>query len=112
MSANTINSSISTGTGLITNGSISSNLWKTDSDRIISGGNLNLKTGDLILDEGDIILKTGDKLSERLERIESLLHIPTRDVKLEEKYAHLRELWEQYTHELEIIKMFETLQKD
>lgn len=65
----------------------------------------------LVMEGADIIMD-GNSLSERLERIENLLHIPTRDVKLEEKYQHLKEIWEQYNHELEIIKLFETLKKD
>lgn len=78
----------------------------------VATGNLEIKVGNIIIDKGDIIMNTGDKLSERLERIENMLHIPTRDVKMEEKYAHLKELWEQYNHELDIIKMFEKLKED
>ncbi len=42
----------------------------------------------------------GQDLEERLERIETLLHIPTRDVTLEEKYPKLKKLWEEYNKEL------------
>jgi len=51
----------------------------------------------------------GEWLDERLERIEKLLHIPTRDVTMESKYKKLKDLWEQYTTALEQYKTWETL---
>ena len=51
----------------------------------------------------------GEWLDERLERIETLLHIPTRDVTMESKYKKLKDLWEQYTTALEQYKTWETL---
>jgi hypothetical protein len=51
----------------------------------------------------------GEWLDERLERIETMLHIPTRDVTMEEKYLKLKNLWEQYTTALEQYKTWETL---
>ena len=51
----------------------------------------------------------GEWLDDRLERIESMLHIPTRDIIMEEKYSKLKNLWEQYTTALEQYKTWETL---
>ena len=51
----------------------------------------------------------GEWLDDRLERIELMLHIPTRDVIMEEKYSKLKNLWEQYTATLEQYKTWETL---
>ena len=51
----------------------------------------------------------GEWLDDRLERIESMLHIPTRDIIMEEKYLKLKNLWEQYTTALEEYKTWETL---
>lgn len=53
----------------------------------------------------------GEDLEERLERIESLLHIPTRDVILEEKYQKLNQLWNEYKKALEEYKTWETLKE-
>ncbi len=51
----------------------------------------------------------GEDLEERLERIESMLHIPTRDVILEEKYQKLKRLWDEYRTTLEEYKTWERL---
>ncbi len=51
----------------------------------------------------------GEDLNERLERIESILHIPTRDVILEEKYQKLKRLWDEYKTALEEYKTWERL---
>jgi hypothetical protein len=51
----------------------------------------------------------GEDLNTRLERIETMLHIPTRDVKMEEKYKKLKKLWEEYHKALEEYKTWETL---
>ena len=49
----------------------------------------------------------GVDLEERLKTIETLLHIPTRDVTMENKYPKLKKLYEQYMHELEKYKTWE-----
>ena len=67
--------------------------------------------GDLAIDGGDIVIN-GDSLNDRLARIESLLHIPTRDVKLEEKYSELKDLWNQYNTALENYTNWERLNHD
>lgn len=51
----------------------------------------------------------GVDLEERLCTIEKLLNIPTRDVKLEEKYEKLRNLSNQYKQALEEYKTWERL---
>jgi hypothetical protein len=53
----------------------------------------------------------GEDLNNRLERIETLLNIPTRDVIMEEKYKKLKELWEQYNKALAEYKTWETLKE-
>jgi hypothetical protein len=59
---------------------------------------------------GDIVLN-GDSISERLERIETMLQIPTRDVTIEEQYPKLKKLYEQYMTELEKCKTWNRLKK-
>lgn len=51
----------------------------------------------------------GEYLDERLERIETLLNIPVRDVAMEEKYPKLKELWEAYNRELAKYKTWDAL---
>jgi hypothetical protein len=51
----------------------------------------------------------GEDLEERLERIENMLHIPTRDVIMEEKHQKLKRLWEQYKTALEEYKTWQRL---
>mgnify|MGYP000111301880 CR=1 FL=1 len=51
----------------------------------------------------------GEFLDERLERIETLLNIPTRDVTMEHKYPKLKELWEAYNRELAKYKTWDKL---
>jgi len=59
---------------------------------------------------GDIVLN-GDSLKDRLERIETILSIPTRDVTIEEQYPKLKKLYEQYMAELEKCKTWNRLKK-
>lgn len=54
----------------------------------------------------------GLDLEERLNVIEQVLNIPTRDVTIENKYPKLAELYQQYMHELEKYKTFERLKGD
>lgn len=53
----------------------------------------------------------GEDLAERLERIETLLNIPTRDVIMEEKYKKLKKLWQEYQKALDEYKTWETLKE-
>ena len=65
-------------------------------------------------DEGTIqitgkIKWNGEDLEKRIERIESFLYIPSRDVIMEEKYAKLKKLWNDYYIALEEYKTWERL---
>jgi|688.fasta_scaffold289682_3 hypothetical protein len=51
----------------------------------------------------------GEDLQDRLERIENLLHIPSRDIIMEEKYTKLKKLWNDYYNALEEYKTWERL---
>ena len=51
----------------------------------------------------------GVDLEERLNTIETVLQIPTRDVIMEAKHPKLAELYKQYMYELEKYKTFERL---
>lgn len=51
----------------------------------------------------------GERLQDRLERIELLLNIPSRDVTMEEKYPKLKQLWNDYNKALAEYKTWETL---
>lgn len=64
--------------------------------------------GDIELD-GELIIKNNPSLNERLDTIEKLLCIPTRNLDLEEKYPELRRLYEQYMLEVEKYTMWEKL---
>ena len=53
----------------------------------------------------------GEDLAERLERIESLLNIPTRNVTIEQQFPKLKALYEEYMAELEKYKTWNRLTK-
>lgn len=53
----------------------------------------------------------GEDLNERLERIETLLNIPTRNVTIEAQYPKLKKLYEEYMAELEKYKTWNRLTK-
>ena len=56
--------------------------------------------------KGKMVLN-GMDMEERLQTIEQVLQIPTRDVTIESKYPKLAELYKQYMHELEKYKTWE-----
>ena len=60
--------------------------------------------------KGKVIIN-GENLEERLERIETLLNIPTRDIEMEEEFPKLKHLWEEYNSELEKYKTWKRLNK-
>ena len=64
---------------------------------------------DATLDVRGRVKINGEFLDERLERIETMLHIPTRDVTMEQKHPKLKELYEQYLHELEKYKTWDRI---
>lgn len=51
----------------------------------------------------------GISVEERLSTIEKVLNIPTRDAIMEEKYPKLREIYDQYRHELEKYKTWQRI---
>jgi hypothetical protein len=64
--------------------------------------------GDLEVD-GKIYLTGHVELEERLNTIEKMLCIPTRNIVMEEKYPELRRLYEEYMLELDKYTVWETL---
>lgn len=61
--------------------------------------------------KGTIVLN-GECLNERIERIETLLNIPTRDITMEDKYPKLKELWAEYNRELAKYKTWDALKNE
>lgn len=59
-----------------------------------------------------IVKINGINLEERLNTIEKVLNIPTRDAIMESKYPKLANLYKQYMQELEKYKTFERLKGD
>lgn len=55
------------------------------------------------------ITLNGEDLNERLIRIEKALQMPLRDVTMEQKYAELKELANQYNNMLESLCSWDTL---
>jgi hypothetical protein len=55
------------------------------------------------------LVMNGIDLEERLNTIEQVLQIPTRDATMEAKYPKLAELYKQYMHELEKYKTWERI---
>ena len=60
--------------------------------------------------KGKVIIN-GEDLQGRLERIETLLNIPIRDVEMEREFPKLKHLWEEYEQELEKYKTWKRLNK-
>ena len=111
-----INSTVSSpyvGSGLTTisgtNGSIGSTLsWSNPMyhDLVISASTEEVSALHV---RGAIKMQNGDILDERLERIETLLNIPVRNIDMEEEFPKLRELWNEYHAELEKYKTWKKL---
>lgn len=64
------------------------------------------------LDVKGTVKINGVDLEERLNVIETLLQIPTRDVTMESKHPKLAELYKQYMHELEKYKTWHRIKGD
>jgi hypothetical protein len=58
--------------------------------------------------KGKMVLN-GQDLEERLKIIEEVLHIPERDVKLEEKHPKLKNMYDEYIRTLKKYRTWETL---
>jgi hypothetical protein len=61
--------------------------------------------------KGNVVIN-GVDLEERLNTIETLLQIPTRDVTMEHKHPKLAELYKQYMHELEKYRTWDRIKGD
>lgn len=61
--------------------------------------------------KGKMVLN-GMDLEERLNTIETVLQIPTRDVTIEAKHPKLAELYKEYMHELEKYKTWDRIKGD
>lgn len=61
--------------------------------------------------KGNVVIN-GIDLEERLNLIEKVLQIPTRDVTMEAKHPKLAELYKQYTHELEKYRTWDRIKGD
>lgn len=59
---------------------------------------------------GKIILNE-ENLDDRLKRIEDMLHIPQRNVIMEQKYEKLKNLWQEYNETLDAIKTWDTIKE-
>lgn len=64
------------------------------------------------LDVKGSIVVNGIDLEERLSTIEQVLQIPTRDVTMEQKHPKLKQIYEQYMHELEKYKTWDKIKGD
>lgn len=102
------------------NGTISNTTWATPSSHFNNGNGKAIMT--IPHDENKVIVEehaalevkgsiklNGECLNERIERIETLLNIPTRDITMEHKYPKLKELWEEYNRELSKYKTWDRL---
>jgi hypothetical protein len=58
--------------------------------------------------KGKLVLN-GQDLEERLDTIEKVLQIPTRDVKLEKKYPKLKKMYDEYINALGKYRTFEAI---
>lgn len=58
------------------------------------------------------MIVNGVDLEERLKTIEEVLHIPERDVILEEKYPKLKKMYDEYVRTLKKYRTWETLKGD
>jgi hypothetical protein len=94
--------------------------WTTPNANFVNGVGKTVMTiphgGDEVIVEpnASLVVKgsvkiNGVDLEERLERIETLLHIPIRDVGMENEFPKLKKLWEEYHTELEKYKTWKRL---
>jgi hypothetical protein len=79
---------------------------------IPSNGNEVIVEPSAALNVKGTIVMNGEDLSKRLERIETLLNIPSRDVEMEKEFPKLKHLWEEYNLELEKYKTWKRLNSE
>jgi hypothetical protein len=112
------NNSFLTATG--SNGATYTNTWIQPNNNFVGNNGKAVMT--IPADKQEVVLEkdatlnvkgtvviNGVDLEERLNVIETLLQIPTRDVTMEAKYPKLAELYKQYMHELEKYKTWERI---
>ena len=108
------------GSTTIANGGTYSTAWSPPSQNFVSNNGKAVMT--IPADKQEVILEkdatldikgnvrmNGVDLEERLETIEKVLQIPTRDATMEAKHPKLAELYKAYMHELEKYKTWERI---
>lgn len=114
-STGAVTGTIATGAGIV-----GSTTWATPNANFHNGQGQAVMTiphGDnkvVLEDKAELEVKgkvriNGQDLEERLERIETVLNIPTRDITMENKYPKLKELWAEYNRELAKYKTWDKL---
>lgn len=88
---------------------IGTTTWSTNSSGYSISPTITVQNDPSSLDVKGKIIHNGRDLEERLSTIEKILHIPERDVMLEEKYPKLKKLYDQYIKELSKARMWESL---
>ncbi len=114
-SGQVLTASVSNGTTYTTNWANASSNFNDGADAVmvIPHGSKTVEiTKAATLDiKGDVKIN-GVDLEERLNVIETVLQIPTRDVTMEAKHPKLKALYEQYMHELEKYKTWDRVKGD
>lgn len=98
---------VNSNNSIIPNGSQS---WSYANSSINPNTNFNDINVSVLKVNGKIILND-ESIDDRLNRIEDMLHIPSRNVIMEEKYDKLKQLWKEYNETLEAIKNWETIKE-
>ena len=120
ISGNTVSVPSASLTGTVLSSTGTTTAWNNPSSHFNNGNGKPVMTiphGEekvIIEDKAELEVKgriklNGECLNDRLERIETLLNIPTRDVTMEHKYPKLKELWEEYNRELAKYKTWDKL---
>jgi len=81
--------------------------WATSNDTVMSVSQ-NPPTLDV---KGNVVIN-GLDLEERLKTIETVLHIPERDVKLEKKHPNLKKMYDDYIKALGKYRTWEAIKGD
>lgn len=88
--------------GTWTNSTWTNTIFNADESSVNISGTLRVS--------GDISAN-GESILTRIERIEQLVNIPTRNIDLENRYPRLKEIWEMYNRELEKYTNWEKLKE-
>lgn len=114
MATNTQNNSshttlIDDGKILINSDILSSGYYSTAFNNSSGTEVFRLPTDEATLVVQGRIKMNSEYLDERLERIETMLNIPVRDIELENEFPKLKSLWEEYNRELEKYKTWKRI---